>query len=40
MTELFIFVLWAVPLVAVFGWVLSNPRRKEKVAELLDEIFE
>ena len=40
MTELFIFLMWAVPLAVVFRWVLSNQHRKKEIGELLDEIFE
>jgi hypothetical protein len=40
MTELFIFLMWAVPLAAVFRWVLSNQHRKKEVGRLLDEIFD
>lgn len=40
MTELFIFLMWAVPLAVVFRWVLSNQHRKKEIGELLDKIFE
>ena len=40
MTELFIFLMWAVPLAVVFRWVLSNQHRKKEIGELVDEIFE
>lgn len=40
MTELFIFLMWAVPLAVVFRRVLSNQHRKKEIGELLDEIFE
>ena len=40
MTELFIFLMLAVPVSAVFGWVLSNQHRKKEIGELLDKIFD
>lgn len=40
MTELFIFLMLAVPISVVFRWVLSSQHRKKEIGELLDKIFD
>ena len=40
MAELITFVMFAVVTVAVFSWVFSNERPKQKVNRMLNDLFE